>query len=38
MRVALQQGTSGARRLHYLKKNDGTIELSSIRLHDDFRE
>jgi hypothetical protein len=37
-RVALQTGTSGARRLHYLKKNDGSIMLSSVRLHDDFRE
>lgn len=36
-RVSLQHKTPQARRLHYWQLNDGTIELSSIRLHDDFR-
>ena len=36
-RVSLQVGTPSARRLHYWQRNDGSIELSSIRLHDDFR-
>lgn len=34
-RVALQQGTPAARRLHYWRLNDGSVELSSIRLHAD---
>lgn len=36
-RVSLQVGTPSARRLHYWQRNDGSVELSSIRLHDDFR-
>ncbi|WP_028709555.1 hypothetical protein [Propionicicella superfundia] len=36
-RVALQQKTPSARRLHFWMRNDNVIELSSIRLHDDFR-
>lgn len=36
-RVSLQVKTPSARRLHYWQRNDGGIELSSIRLHDDFR-
>jgi hypothetical protein len=36
-RVALQQGTPAARRLHYWQLNDGGVELSAVRLHDDFR-
>ncbi|HMR48556.1 MAG TPA: hypothetical protein PKE40_05370 [Arachnia sp.] len=36
-RVSLQHKTPQARRLHYWQLNDGTIELSAIRLHDDFR-
>lgn len=37
-RVSLQVNTPSARRLHYWRLPDGTIELSSIRLHDDFRD
>lgn len=36
-RVSLQVRTPSARRLHYWQRNDGGIELSSIRVHDDFR-
>ena len=36
-RVSLQTNTASARRLHYWACADGSIELSSIRLHDDFR-
>lgn len=36
-RVALQVRTPSARRLHYWQLRDGSIELSSIRLHDDVR-
>jgi len=36
-RVSLQVKTPSARRLHYWHLNDGSIELSSIRLHDDMR-
>ncbi|MBK9156836.1 MAG: hypothetical protein IPM11_01685 [Micropruina sp.] len=36
-RVSLQVKTPSARRLHYWLLNDGSIELSSIRLHDDMR-
>lgn len=36
-RVALQSNTPSARRLHYWMCNDGSIEFSSIRLHDDYR-
>lgn len=36
-RVALQVRTPQARRLHYWQLNDGSVELSSVRLHDDFR-
>ncbi|MFT3969103.1 MAG: hypothetical protein QM695_02205 [Micropruina sp.] len=36
-RVSLQTKTPAARRLHYWMRADGSIELSSIRLHDDFR-
>lgn len=36
-RVSLQNNTAGARRLHYWRCADGSIELSSIRVHDDFR-
>lgn len=36
-RVALQTKTPQARRLHYWQLNDGSVELSSVRLHDDFR-
>lgn len=35
-RVSLQVSTPGARRLHYWMCQDGAIELSSVRLHDDF--
>ncbi|HRA07386.1 MAG TPA: hypothetical protein PKV13_12320 [Propionicimonas sp.] len=37
-RVSLQVKTPGARRLHYWARADGSIELSSIRVHDDFRD
>ena len=36
-RVSLQTRTPAARRLHYWMCTDGSIELSSIRVHDDFR-
>lgn len=36
-RVSLQSNTPSARRLHYWRCTDGFIELSSVRLHDDFR-
>lgn len=36
-RVSLQTRTPAARRLHYWMCADGSIELSSIRVHDDFR-
>jgi len=36
-RVSLQTKTPSARRLHYWTCANGSIELSSIRLHDDFR-
>jgi hypothetical protein len=36
-RVALQQGTPGARRLHYSRAPDGFITLFSVRHHDDLR-
>lgn len=36
-RVSLQTKTPSARRLHYWMCADGSIELSSIRVHDDFR-
>jgi hypothetical protein len=35
-RVSLQSHTPSARRLHYWQLPDGAIELSSVRLHDDF--
>lgn len=35
-RVSLQVKTPSARRLHYWLLNDGGIELSSVRLHDDM--
>jgi hypothetical protein len=36
-RVSLQVGTPSARRLHYWLCPDNSIELASIRLHDDYR-
>lgn len=36
-RVYLQSHTPSARRLHYWSCTDGSIELSSVRLHDDYR-
>jgi hypothetical protein len=36
-RVALQTKTPSARRLHYWACNDGSIEFSSVRLHDDIK-
>ncbi|WP_313535485.1 hypothetical protein [Arsenicicoccus bolidensis] len=36
-RVALQTKTPSARRCHFWSLRDGSIELSSIRLHDDLR-
>lgn len=36
-RVSLQSNTPGARRLHYWRCKDGSIELSSVRVHDDVR-
>ena len=38
MRVALQLGSPGGRRLHYYHRNDGVVVLSSMRMHDDYRE
>ena len=35
-RSAIQINTPQARRLHYWKCNDGSIELASVRRHDDF--
>ena len=35
-RVALQKGTPSARRLHFWRLVDGSIELSTVRLHDDM--
>lgn len=36
-RVSLQSNAPSARRLHYWSCSDGSIELSGIRVHDDFR-
>ncbi len=36
-RVALQVNAPQARRLHYWQRADGSVELSSVRQHDDFR-
>lgn len=36
-RVSLQSNTPGARRLHYWSCADGSVELSSVRVHDDSR-
>ena len=36
-RVALQVNTPQARRLHYWMRTDGSVELSSVRQHDDVR-
>lgn len=36
-RVSLQVNSPSARRLHYWRCQDGSIEFSSIRVHDDFR-
>jgi hypothetical protein len=36
-RVALQRNTPSARRLHFWRRADGSVELSSVRLHDDMR-
>ena len=36
-RVSLQSNTPAARRLHYWSGADGSVELSSVRVHDDFR-
>ncbi|MBB1510637.1 hypothetical protein H5393_12385 [Tessaracoccus sp. MC1756] len=36
-RVSLQSKTPSARRLHYWSCADGSVELGSVRLHDDFR-
>lgn len=35
-RASLQTHTAAARRLHYWRRSDRSIELSAIRLHDDF--
>lgn len=35
-RVALQQQTPAARRLHFWRLKDGSVELSSVRLHDNM--
>jgi hypothetical protein len=36
-RLSLQQHSPSARRLHFWRRGDGSIELSSIRVHDDMR-
>lgn len=36
-RIALQRNTPAARRLHYWRLTDGSVELSSVRVHDDYR-
>jgi hypothetical protein len=36
-RASLQVNSPSARRLHYWRCRDGSIELSAVRLHDDFR-
>ncbi|MGB7962484.1 MAG: hypothetical protein WCF12_05930 [Propionicimonas sp.] len=36
-RVSLQSNAPSARRLHYWSCSDGSVELGSIRVHDDFR-
>lgn len=36
-RVSLQHKTASARRLHFWRLTDGSVELSSVRLHDDMR-
>jgi hypothetical protein len=36
-RASLQVNTPSARRLHYWRRSNGSIELSAVRLHDDFR-
>lgn len=36
-RISLQHKSHSARRLHYWRKPDGGIELSSVRVHDDVR-
>lgn len=35
-RASLQQGTAAARRLHYWRLNDGTVELAKVAYHDDM--
>lgn len=37
-RAALQLGAAGGRRIHFYRRKDGVIVLSSVRLHDDYRE
>lgn len=36
-RVSLQSNAPAARRLHYWSGADGSVELSSVRVHDDYR-
>lgn len=36
-RTPLQQNTPSARRLHWWRRQDGTIELSRVVLHDDYQ-
>jgi hypothetical protein len=36
-RVSMQVNTPQARRLHYMRANDGSVEFTSVRLHDDFK-
>jgi hypothetical protein len=35
-RVNLQTNTPSARRLHYWQRNDGSVELAKVAVHDDF--
>ena len=36
-RAAIERNVAAARRLHYWKRPDGTVELSRVVVHDDFR-
>lgn len=36
-RVSLQHKSPSARRMHFWRQTDGSVELSSLRVHDDFR-
>ena len=35
MRASIEEGVASARRLHYWKLADGTVELANVKVHDD---